>query len=247
MIPLNFDQQDEFPETLPVSQSEPVSQPTNGKANGHSGAAAAAPKKASKFKSASSTTAKDAKQGGTSKSKTGKARQATIEFAKPEKNKWVQVYADPTYHQLNVITFYDESQETTHYVDPEFYTGDEIHERFKRACKLRDIFVGGYADQSFFLWFVNVTTSKWRKGAMVAVQEAMDGYVMVESLKARSTYSVEPCDDLTIPDPKWDKLPSFEKLLEQAFDSTISGNHDETVMRFMAGGFWEDEGDGGQE
>jgi hypothetical protein len=234
----------EFPERLaesaPLNPEErvPSAAPSNGKANGHP--TTATPKRAaSKFKSVSAETAKKAKKGTTSSSRTGKSRQATVEFGKPPKHIWVRVDPRPNYRQMNVPVFIDRDRDQTYYVSPEFYESDAIPERFKRACTLIDIYTAGLADASFLLWTVGVSASKWRKGAVAAINEAMDGYVLVEAYKPRSTYLITQCEE-DIPAPKFETLGSFESLLDQAFDGTIDSAHNEAVARYLSGGYWEE-------
>jgi hypothetical protein len=236
--------QSEFPEIF-EERAPSVTPPTNGKTNGHA-TTATAPKAHKKFRSVSADTARAAKKGDTAKSRTGKSRQASVEFGKPPKHIWVKVYANSTYRQFNVPVFIDKDRDTVHYVAPEVYEGDELPERFKRACTLMDIYTAGLADGSFFLWTINVSGSKWRKAAVRAVQGALDGYVLVEAYKPRSTYMITTCEE-DIPEPKWETLPPFEGLLEQAFDTTITSANDEVVNRYMSGGFWEETDEQGGE
>ena len=231
---------DRIAESAPLNLEErvPSATPSNGKANGH--ATTAIPNRAaSKFKSVSAETAKKAKKGTTSSSRTGKSRQATVEFGKPPKHIWVRVDPRPNYRQMNVPVFIDRDRDQTYYVSPEFYESDAIPERFKRACTLIDIYTAGLADASFLLWTVGVSASKWRKGAVAAINEAMDGYVLVEAYKPRSTYLITQCEE-DIPAPKFETLGSFESLLEQAFDGTIDAANDEAVARYLSGGYWEE-------
>lgn len=192
-----------------------------------------------KFASVSADTARKAKKGGVSKSRTGKARQATVEFTKPPKHLYVKVHPLPSYRQYGVPVFIDKDRDTTHYVPVDLYESDTLPERFKRACTITNIFTAALADGTFILWTVNQSATKWYKAAMRAVEAATREFVLVEALKARSTYLIEPGDG-TVPEPKWDVLPSFETLLDGAFDSTIIGANDEVVNRYMSGGNWED-------
>lgn len=218
--------QSEFPENF--EERVPSVTPTNGKTTGYA-TTTTAPKAQKRFRSVSADTARAAKKGDTAKSRTGKSRQASVEFGKPPKHIWVKVYANPTYRQFNVPVFIDKDRDTVHYVAPEVYEGDELPERFKRACTLMDIYTAGLADGSFFLWTINVSGSKWRKAAVRAVQAALEGYVLVEAYKPRSTYT------------------TFEALLDQAFDTTITSANDEVVNRYMSGGFWEETDEQGDE
>jgi len=214
---------------------------TNGKA--HTTPAQAEPTfKKSKFASVSAETARKAKKGGVSKSKTGKVRQATIEFSKPPKHLYVKVHPSPSYRQYGVPVFINKDLDTMHYIDPELYEGDTLPERFKRACTVTNIFTAALADGTFILWTVNQSATKWYKAALRAVEAATKEFVLVEALKARSTYLIEPSDG-TVPEPRWDSLPAFEALLEGAFDSVITQANDETVNRYMSGGNWEEIGE----
>jgi hypothetical protein len=129
-----------------------------------------------------------------------------------------------------------------HYIDPELYEGDTLPERFKRACTVTNIFTAALADGTFILWTVNQSATKWYKAALRAVEAATKEFVLVEAIKARSTYMIEPSDG-TVPEPRWDSLPAFEALLENAFDSIITQANDETVNRYMSGGNWEEIGE----
>jgi hypothetical protein len=232
--------------------AEPSPAKTNGKANGaaHPTTTTQAPQlplqHKTKFASVSADTARKAKKGGVSKSRTGKTRQATIEFGKPPKHLYVKVHPSPAYRQYGVPVFVDKDRDTTHYVPVDLYEGDALPERFKRACTITNIFTAALADGTFILWTVNQSATKWYKAAMRAVEAATREFVLVEALKARSTYLIEPSDG-TVPEPKWDVLPSFETLLDGAFDSTIIGANDEVVSRYMSGGNWEELSGQGEE
>ena len=96
-----------------------------------------------------------AKKGGVNKSRTGKARQVTIEFGKPPKHLYVKVHPSPTYRQYGVPVFFDKDRDTAHYVPAEMYEGDVLPERFKRACTITNVFTAALADGSFILWTIN--------------------------------------------------------------------------------------------
>jgi hypothetical protein len=100
----------------------------------------------------------------------------------------------------------------------------EAQERFRNACKLMDIHTAGCADSTFFLWYAFVSTSKWRKAVVKAIDRAKCEYVIVTAIKARQTYGVEPADQ-PIPEPKWTSLPVFDQMLMDAFDSSICGSN----------------------
>jgi len=227
-------------EALPAGPSPAK---TNGKANGAPTTPTQTPQQPAspktKFASVSADTARKAKKGGVSKSRTGKTRQATVEFSKPPKHLYVKAHPSAAYRQYGVPVFIDKDRDTTHYVPVELYEGDTLPERFKRACTITNIFTAALADGTFILWTVNQSATKWYKAAMRAVEAASREFVLVEAMKARSTYMIEPSDG-TIPEPKWDVLPPFEGLLEGAFDSTIIGANDEVVSRYMSGGHWEE-------
>ena len=223
--------------------AEPERAPAATKPNGHATgvAPAKAPKPKSKFASVGADTMRTAKKGGVSKSRTGKARQVTVEFGKPPKHLYVKVHPNPEYRQNGIAIFFDQDRDTAHYIPADLYEGDTLPERFKRACKIVNVFTCALADRTFMLWTVNQSSSKWFKAAMRAVEAATKEFVLVEAVKARSTYYVEPSDG-TVPEPAWEQLPPFEKLLEGAFDSEIIGPNDEIVNRYMAGGNWDEDG-----
>jgi len=117
--------------------AEPERAPAATKPNGHAtGAAPAkAPKPKSKFASVGADTMRTAKKGGVSKSRTGKARQVTVEFGKPPKHLYVKVHPNPEYRQNGIAIFFDQDRDTAHYIPADLYEGDTLPERFKRACK----------------------------------------------------------------------------------------------------------------
>jgi hypothetical protein len=231
-----FESEEVFAET-----PKPASKP-NGHANGGQATVKPQPKPKSKFASVSSDTMRKAKKGGVNKNRTGKARQVTVEFGKPPKHLYVKVHPSPEYRQYGVPVFFDKDRDTAHYIPAEMYDSDVLPERFKRACTVTNVFTSALADGSFILWTVNQSATKWYKAAMRAVEAASKEFVLVEAVKARSTYMVEPSDG-TVPEPKWETLPTFEALLEGAFDSTIIGTNDEVVARYMAGGNWQEAGE----
>jgi hypothetical protein len=196
------------------------------------------------FAPASRKAAEAAKKGTTSTSRTGKAKQVSYEFGKPPKGIYVKVHPSPAYHTFNLPVFVNENEGTFHYINPDLFESDELPERFRSTCKLMDIHTAGCADGTFFLWHVFVSSSKWRKAANKAVDEAKREYVIVSSIKARQTYNVEIADQ-PIPEPQWASLPSFEQMLLDAFDSNINVADDKIVSDYMSGGVAvrEDEGD----
>jgi len=238
--------------TNPVSQQgngdvafeSPAIIPANGK--GTNGAVAnttknSAPK--SMFAPASRKAAEAAKKGTTSSSRTGKAKQVSYEFGKPPKGIYVKVHPSAGYHTFNLPVFENKDESTFHYINPELFESGNLPQRFQNACKLMDIHAAGCADGTFILWYVFVSSSKWRKAAIKAVQEAQRGYVIVSSIKARQTYNVEIADQ-PIPEPNWASLPSFEQLLMDAFDSNINVADDKVVTDYMRGGVVADEDEG---
>ena len=219
-----------------VAFEPPAVIPTNGKPT-HEAVANATKNNPSKtmFAPASRKAAEAAKKGTTSTSRTGKAKQVSYEFGKPPKGIYVKVHPSPAYHTFNLPVFVDENEGTFHYISPELFESDELPERFRSVCKLMDIHTAGCADGTFFLWYVFVSSSKWRKAADKAVDEARREYVIVSSIKARQTYSVEIADQ-PIPEPKWQSLPYFEQMLMDAFDSNINVAADKIVLDYMSGG-----------
>ncbi len=219
-----------------MALDSPAAIPTNGKATNEA-VAQTAEHTSSKtmFAPASRKAAAAAKKGTTSTSRTGKAKQVSFEFGKPPKAIYVKVHPSPAYHRFNLPAFFDENQGTFHYINPELFDSGDLPERFRNACKLMDIHTAGCADGTFFLWYIFVSSSRWHKAAMKAIQAAGHEYVIISSIKARQTYRVEPADE-PIPEPRWQSLPSFEQLLSDAFDSTITVADDKVVLSYMSGG-----------
>ena len=226
----------DFTRLSDVAFESPAVLPTNGKATNEVPAHATKnnPSK-TMFLPASRKAAEAAKKGTTSTSRTGTAKQVSYEFGKPPKGIYVKVHPSRDYHTFNLPVFVNENEGTFHYIDPELFESGELPERFRNVCKLMDIHTAGCADGTFFLWYVFVSSSKWRKAANKAVDEAKREYVIVSSIKARQTYSVEIADQ-PIPEPKWGSLPSFENMLMDAFDSNVSVADDKVVTDYMSGG-----------
>ena len=214
-----------FEEALPL--------PANGKATTES--VAHATKTKTLFSPVSRKTAEAAKKGTTSTSRTGKAKQITYEFNKPPRGIYVKVHPSPSYHTFNLPVFVNETEGTFHYISPELFESSELPERFRNACKIMDIHAAGLADGTFILWFVFVSSSKWRKAAVKAVEQSKLGFGIVTALKARQTYTFEPATE-PIPEPKWESLPSFEQMLLDAFDSSVNVADDKVVADYMSGG-----------
>jgi len=210
--------------------------PANGKAN-NDVLVEPAKNRASRssFAGVSRKTAEAAKKGQMSNSRTGKAKQISYEFQKPPKGIYVKVHPSPSYHTYNLPVFVNENEGSYHYIDPELYESGQLPERFQNACKIMDIHTAGLADGTFILWFIFVSASKWRKAAVKAVQSAERDYVIVSSIKARQTYSIEIADE-PIPEPKWQSLPAFDQMLMDAFDSTVNVPDDKVVLDYMSGG-----------
>jgi hypothetical protein len=179
--------------------------------------------------------AQAAKKGSTSNSRTGRAKQVTYEFAKPPKGIYVTVHPSPSYHVYNLPVFVNENEGTFHYISPELYESGSLPLRFLSACKVMDAHTAALADGTFILWYVFVSASKWRKGAVKAVEAASRAWVIVTSIKARQTYAIEPADEV-IPTPKWESLPDFQQMLLDAFDSAVSVADDKVVNDYMSGG-----------
>lgn len=198
------------------------------------------------FAPASRKAAEAAKKGTTSSSRTGKAKQVSYEFGKPPKGIYVKVHPSSGYHTFNLPVFVNENEGTFHYIDPELFESGDLPERFQNVCKLMDIHTAGCADGTFFLWYVFVSSSKWRKAAVKAVDAARHEYVIVSSIKARQTYAIEPADQV-IPEPKWASIPSFEQMLLDAFDSNVNVADDKVVLDYMSGGVTaREDGDDGE-
>ena len=188
-----------------------------------------------KFNPLSYNAAETAKKGNTSTSRTGKTKQISYEFAKPPKGIYVKTHPSAEYHTSNLPVFVNENEGTFHYIDPILYESGDLPRRFQNACKVMDIHTAGLADGTFILWYVFVSSSKWRKAAVKAVEAARLEYVIVTSIKARQTYSIELADQ-AIAEPKWVSLPPFEQMLDDAFDSCIRDANDKVVTNYMSGG-----------
>jgi hypothetical protein len=222
-------------ESLPDTAFEAAIQ-KNGSAT-HEPVASAKKPSASKsmFRPVSYVAAEAAKKGNTSNSRTGKAKQVSYEFSKPPKGIYVKVHPAPDYHVHNLPVFEDENEKKFYYIDPALYESGGLPQRFQAACKIMDVHTAGLADGTFILWFVFVSSSKWRKGAVKAVEAAKREYVIVRCIMARQSYSIEPADQ-AIPEPQWATLPPFDQMLMDAFDSTISVADDKIVTDYMSGG-----------
>ena len=187
------------------------------------------------FSGVSAKSAAKAKKGNLSSSRTGQAKQATFNFGKPRKGVFTKVHPSPDYSMTNVPMYQNEITGTFHFITPDLFESGELPDRFLRAVKTVDIFTAGAADGSFFLWWVPVSSSQWRKGALKAVEAAKQRYCIVEAFEQAQTYSIEMAAE-PIPDPAWGKLPAFEQMLLDAFDSTISVPDDKVVRDYMSGG-----------
>jgi hypothetical protein len=192
-----------------------------------------------KFRGVSAKTAAAAKKGGQSSSQTGRARQTNVELEKPKSGMFVRVHPSSNYRICNLPTYYDERTKFFYFIQPDLYESDDLPARFKRACKLIDVFAAAYADGTFFLWYVNVSTSQWRKSAIRVIQHAQEKWITVYSDQVHNQYRTEEAD-VVIPDPKWEKLGPFEKALEGAFEGTIFMADDEVINKFMSGGYDEE-------
>jgi hypothetical protein len=218
-----------------VAFDSPAAIPANGKATNVVADTAKNTPPKTMFAPASRKAAQAAKKGTTSTSRTGKAKQVTHEFGKPPKGIYVKAHPSSGYHTFNLPVFVNENEGTFHYVNPELFESGKLPERFQNVCKLMDIHSAGLADGTFILWYVFVSSSRWRKAAIKAVEAAQTEFVIISSIKARQTYSIEPADQ-PIPEPKWGSLPTFEQMLMNAFDSTINVADDKVVLDYMRGG-----------
>ncbi|MGO9325884.1 MAG: hypothetical protein ACLP07_15120 [Terracidiphilus sp.] len=179
--------------------------------------------------------AQAAKKGGTSNSRTGRAKQVTYEFAKPPKGIYVTVHPSPSYHVHSLPVFVNENEGTFHYINPALFESGNLPARFQAACKVMDVHTAALADGTYILWYVFVSASKWRKAAVKAVDAARRAWVIVTSIKARQTYAIEAAVE-AIPAPKWESLPAFEQMLLDAFDSSVTVADDKVVNDYMSGG-----------
>ena len=211
---------------LPVPQS--TTKP-NGKSNS---------KPAPKFAPVSMATANAAKKGNTSTSRTGEGKQISFEFSTPtqaSKNMYFRTHPSAAYHAANLPVYYDENHDSYHYIDPTLYESGLLPDRFQSACKLQDCHVMGVADGTFFIWKINVSDSKWRKAAIKVLEASKSGFIVIQTLRSKQTYAVEPAPD-PIPEPRWSSLPQFDSMLNDAFDSVVSVADDKVVLDFMSGG-----------
>ena len=223
-----------YSESLPNISFEAAEMDNGKPANEVAGKSAKHGTSHSMFSPLSSKAAHAAKKGSTSNSRTGRAKQVTYEFAKPPKGIYVTVHP-AAYHAHNLPVFVNENEGTFHYISPELFESGDLPTRFQSACKVMDIHTAALADGTFILWYVFVSASKWRKAAVKAVDAARHGWVIVTSIKARQTYAIEPADE-PIPAPKWESLPAFEQMLQDAFDSSVNVADSKVVHDYMSGG-----------
>jgi hypothetical protein len=200
----------------------------------------------SPYSGVSAKTANRAKKGDTSSSRSGRAKQATYSFAKPNRRQYVKVHPSPAYSMNNIPVFINEDAGTFHFVDPTLYESGELPARFTEECKLIDLYVAGAANGDFFIWWVPVSASQWRKGALKAVEAAKHRFVNIRARKSVQSYTIEYATE-AIPEPLWNSLPPLDQMLNDAFESTISVADDRVVLNYMSGGAasrYSDEEDG---
>jgi len=187
------------------------------------------------FGGVSARTARAAKKGTVSSSRTGKSKQASFSLSKPPKVTYVKVHPSPDYTMLNLPVYQNTITNTWHFITPELFESGQLPDRFQRAVRLVDIYTTGGADGSFFLWPVKVSSHSSRKGALKAVEVARSRYIIVEWFPQAATYSIEPATE-AIPEPEWSSLPSLEAMMLDAFDSVVSVADDKVVSDYMSGG-----------
>jgi hypothetical protein len=143
----------------------------------------------------------------------GKREQATYPIMRPPKSKFVRVHPDEAYRQYNVPVLEDPDTNDLYFMDESLQVPEFILATVRRV----NLYAAQTHDHSIFLWAVKQSDTPWYKAAPRAVSTAVNKWVAVRARKAANTYDLTTPID-TIPEPDWSSLPSFDEMLDTAFD-----------------------------
>jgi hypothetical protein len=164
----------------------------------------------------------------------GKRVQATYPLQKPPKNKFVRVHLSPEYRMNGVLTLTDVDTGEIYYVSPDL----DLPPFIESQTRVTDLYAAQMSDGSIFIWPLHRSETSWYRAAKAAIRIAVSKWVAVVARRAANTYDlVEPED--SIPEPEWSSLPSFEAMLESAFEDHMVTSLDHPFLRKLRG-FRED-------
>jgi hypothetical protein len=199
---------------------------------GNNVATAAAPQSRIKTMSKSAQQAAKAKHG--NEAAPGERQQTVYPLAGLGKNKsrYLRINPDTTYHILGVKTIEDKVEGKLYYLDPDV----ELPELVERNARITNLYAGQLSDGTFLVVYSHVSGTKWYQSALAVVRNCMDNWFAVIANKRASGYDlIKLPSDERIPDPKWNELPPFIEMVENAFADAMITSQSHPALRTLAG------------
>lgn len=163
----------------------------------------------------------------------GKRLQTTYPI-KSQKGKFIRVHPDASYRQMGVLTFEEPDTQDIYYVSPEL----EIPDSYGVSLRVTNLYMALTHDGMFFVWPVHRSETTWYRSAMKAVGRCAEQWLKVVARRGPNIYDLYT-SEYPIPDPDWSALPTFDKVLEEAFEGRMIESLDHPVLR-KARGYLDD-------
>jgi hypothetical protein len=163
----------------------------------------------------------------------GPKQQLSFNLMKPSRNKFSRVHPSEEYSMLGVPVIEDpDNQGKWYFVMPG--VKENLDDFVQESIKLIDIYAATDHVGNQFVWYVKQSETDWYGAATKAVKRARKGWVAVKALMGASTYEVRP-PVTTIPEPDWSSFPTWDEMIESAFDGKMILGPTDDVIRKLAG------------
>jgi hypothetical protein len=148
------------------------------------------------------------------------------------KQRYTRVNGDASYHLMGVKTIEDKVEGKLYYLDPDL----ELPELIERNARITNLYAGQLSDGTYVVLYSHVSGTKWYQSALTVIRQCIDGWYAVIANKRASGYDlIKPPAGERIPEPKWQELPPFIEMIENAFADAMVTSASHPALRTLAG------------
>jgi hypothetical protein len=148
------------------------------------------------------------------------------------KQRYTRVNGDTSYHLMGVKTIEDKVEGKLYYLDPDL----ELPELVERNSRITNLYAGQLSDGTYVVLYSHVSGTKWYQSALAVISGCIDGWYAIIANKRASGYDlIKPPAGERIPEPKWQELPAFIEMIENAFADAMVTSASHPALRTLAG------------
>jgi hypothetical protein len=200
----------------------------------HNGTAAQQSAANSKIKPMSKAAQQAAKAKHGNEAAPGERQQTVYPLVGLGKNKqrYTRVNGDSAYHLMGIKTIEDKLEGKLYYLDPDL----ELPELIERNARITNLYAGQLSDGTYVVLYSHVSGTKWYQSALTVIRQCIDGWYAIIANKRASGYDlIKPPAGERIPEPKWQELPPFIEMIENAFADAMVTSASHPALRTLAG------------